>query len=115
MAARPPRADRSLRSGAEWARAALARFLPVEEGTMDGIEIGREAARLRADRGARATLDALRRGQPEETAAASATAADCAAASKNPLRRLDSLRRRPVSVRTRWPTLRTGVRVIRDR
>ena len=59
---------------------------------MDGIELGREVARLRAEGRARAKSAVLRRSLPEATAA---TAAECVASAKEPLRRFDALRRRP--------------------
>ena len=59
---------------------------------MDGDEFGRRVARQRAEGRARAKAAALRRGQPE---AAAATAAECVASAKEPLRRFDALRRRP--------------------
>jgi hypothetical protein len=59
---------------------------------MDGDELGRQVARLRAEGRARAEAAALRRGQP---GAAAATAAECVAAAWEPLRRFDALRRRP--------------------
>ncbi len=59
---------------------------------MDGTELGREVAPLRVEGRAHAKLGALRRGQPE---AAAATAADCAATTRNRLGRCVALRRRP--------------------
>ncbi len=59
---------------------------------MDGDELGRRVARLRAEGRAQARSAALRQSQPEATAA---TAAECVASAKEPLRRFDALRRRP--------------------
>ena len=59
---------------------------------MDGTELGREVARLRADGRARARFAVLRQHLPEAT---TATAADCVRAVREPLRRFDALRRRP--------------------
>ena len=73
---------------------------------MDGTELRREVARLRAGWRAEARLGLLRRGQLE---AAAATAADCVAGAREPQRRFDALRRRPVHVPMRWavrPTTR---------
>jgi hypothetical protein len=59
---------------------------------MDGTELGREVARLRAEGRARARFAVLRQSLPEATAA---TAAECVAGAREPLRRFDALRRRP--------------------
>ena len=59
---------------------------------MDGIEFGREVSWLRAEWKTRARVGVLWRRHPD---AAAATAADCAAAARDPLRRFDALRRRP--------------------
>jgi hypothetical protein len=59
---------------------------------MDGIELGRQVARLRTEWRARARLAVLWQG---ESAATDATAADCVERAKEPLRRFDALRRRP--------------------
>ena len=59
---------------------------------MDGDELGRHVARLRAEGRARARLAVLWQSQPEATAA---TAAECVASAREPLRRFDALRRRP--------------------
>ena len=69
---------------------------------MDGIELGREVARLRAEGRARGKSTVLRRSLPEATAA---TAADCVASAKEPRRRFVALRRRPeqVPLAVRWP------------
>ncbi len=69
---------------------------------MDGIELGREVAGLRAEGRARAKFAVLRQSLSEATAA---TAAGCVASAKEPLRRFDALRRRPgpVPLAIRWP------------
>ncbi len=59
---------------------------------MDGDELERRVARLRAEGRAHARSAALRQSQPD---AAAATAAECVASAKEPLRRFDALRRRP--------------------
>ena len=59
---------------------------------MDGIELGRQIARLRSAWRAQTRLAILRRSQP---GAAAATAADCVEGAREPLRRFDALRRRP--------------------
>ena len=59
---------------------------------MDGTELGRQIARMRAEASARTKLTILWRGLPEMAAA---TAADCVASAREPLRRFDALRRRP--------------------
>ncbi len=53
---------------------------------MDGDELGREVARLRAEGRARARFAVLRQSLPEATAA---TAAECVAGAREPLRRFD--------------------------
>ena len=58
---------------------------------MDGDELVRRVARLRAEARARAQAVALWRDHPEMTVA---TAAGCVQAVKEPLRRFDALRRR---------------------
>ena len=58
---------------------------------MDGDELVRRVARLRAEGRARAQAAALWRDHPEMTVA---TAAGCVQAVKEPLRRFDALRRR---------------------
>ncbi len=74
---------------------------------MDGTELGRRVARLRAEGRARARSAALRRGQPE---AAAATAAECVASAKEPLRRFDALRRQlgPDPLPAWWAARRGG-------
>ena len=59
---------------------------------MDGTELGREVARLRAEGRAQAKAAALWRNHPDTT---TASAADCVRVVKEPLRRFDALRRRP--------------------
>ncbi len=59
---------------------------------MDGIELGREIARLRAEGRTRAKFAVLWQSQPEATAA---TAAEWVASVREPQRRFDALRRRP--------------------
>ena len=59
---------------------------------MDGTELGREVARLRAEGRARARSAVLRQHLSEAT---TATAADCVRAVREPLRWFDALRRRP--------------------
>jgi hypothetical protein len=59
---------------------------------MDGDELGRQVARLRAEGRARAKSAALWQDHPEAT---TATAAECVAGAREPLRRFDALRRRP--------------------
>jgi hypothetical protein len=75
----------------------------VEEDDMDGTELGRQIARMRAESSARTKLTILWRGLPEMAAA---TAADCVESAKEPVRRFDALRRRPgpVPLAIRWPT-----------
>ena len=70
---------------------------------MDGTELGRQIARMRAESSARTKLTILWRGLPEMAAA---TAADCMESAKEPVRRFDALRRRPgpVPLAIRWPT-----------
>ncbi len=58
---------------------------------MDGVELAREVARLRAEGRAQAQVAVLWRGHPDM---AVATAAECVQAVKEPLRRFDALRRR---------------------
>ncbi len=58
---------------------------------MDGDELGRQVARLRAEGRARTKIAVLWQSLPEATAA---TAAECVASAKDPLRRFDALRRR---------------------
>ncbi len=58
---------------------------------MDGDELGRRVARLRAEGRAQAKAAVLWRGHPDM---AVATAAECVQAVKEPLRRFDALRRR---------------------
>ena len=58
---------------------------------MDGDDLERRIGRLRADARALSRLAPLWRGKPP---AASATAADCAKNARDPLRRLEPLRRR---------------------
>ncbi len=58
---------------------------------MDGTELGREVARLRAEGRARARFAVLRQSLPEAT---TATAAECVQVVREPLRRFDALRRR---------------------
>ena len=69
---------------------------------MDGIELGRRIARLRAAWRAQARAVFVWRGHPEDAAA---TAADCVRSAKEPLRRFDALRRRPGPdpLAVRWP------------
>lgn len=67
---------------------------------MDGIELGREVARLRAAGRAEARLGMLRRSRPEPN---TATAADCVATVREPLLRLEPLRRQPGPTGMRWP------------
>ncbi len=59
---------------------------------MDGTELGREVARLRAEGRARARFAVLRQSPPQAT---TATAAECVRVVREPLRRFDALRRRP--------------------
>ncbi len=59
---------------------------------MDGDELGREVARLLAEGRARTKFALLWQSLPEATAA---TAAECVASAKDPLRRFDALRRQP--------------------
>ena len=59
---------------------------------MDGIELGRQIARLRAEGRARARLAVLWRSQPES---AGVTAADHVESAREPPRRFDALRRPP--------------------
>ena len=59
---------------------------------MDGDEVGRRVARLRAEGRAQAKAATLWRDHSEMTVA---TAAECVQAVKEPLRRFDALRRRP--------------------
>ena len=74
---------------------------------MDGIELGREVARLRAEGRARARFAVLRRSLSEAT---TATAADCVRVVGEPLRRFDALRRRlgPRPLPAWWDGWRTG-------
>ena len=74
---------------------------------MNGIELGRQVARLRAEGKVRARLAAVWRGRPED---AGATAADCVESAKEPLRRFDALRRRPGPdpLAIRWPARHGG-------
>ena len=58
---------------------------------MDGTELGRRIARLRAEARTQGKLAVLRRSSPETTAA---TAAECVANAREPSRRFDALRRR---------------------
>ena len=69
---------------------------------MDGVELGRQVARMRAESRARTRLAVLWRSR---SADAAATTADCVGSAKEPLRRFDALRRRPeqVPVAVRWP------------
>lgn len=66
---------------------------------MDGTELGRRIARLRAEAKARRRLATLWRMHPAMPAAASA--ADCLRSAKEPTRRLEPLRHRPGSEPTR--------------
>ncbi|MBD0274574.1 MAG: hypothetical protein ICV73_21915 [Acetobacteraceae bacterium] len=64
---------------------------------MDGIELGRQVARLRTEGRARARAAVLWHSQPE---AAAATAAKCVESAREPLRRSDAAgRRRPEPAR----------------
>jgi len=74
---------------------------------MDGDELGRQVARLRAEGRVHAKSAALWRDHPETTAA---TAAECVQAVKEPLRRFDALRRRPGAdpLPAWWAARRTG-------
>ena len=74
---------------------------------MDGDEVGRRVARLRAEGRAHAQAVALWRDHPEMTVA---TAAECVQAVKEPLRRLDALRRRsgPDPLPVWWAAWQTG-------
>ena len=67
---------------------------------MDGDDLERRIGRLRADARARSRLAPLWRGKPS---AASATAADCAKNARDPLRRLEPLRRRSGEAPARSP------------
>ena len=69
---------------------------------MDGVELGRQVARMRAESRARTRLAVLWRSR---SADAAATAADCVESAREPLRRFDALRRRPeqVPIAVRWP------------
>jgi hypothetical protein len=59
---------------------------------MDGSDLKRRIGSLRADAKARSRLERLWR---DHLTGKAATGADCARNSKDPLRRLDPLRRRP--------------------
>ncbi len=59
---------------------------------MDGIELGRRAARMRAASRAMTRLAILWRSR---SADAAATAAECVESAREPLRRFATLRRRP--------------------
>ncbi len=74
---------------------------------MDGYELGRRIARLRAEGRARARVAALWQNLPE---ASTATAAECVASAKEPLRRFDALRRRsgPDPLPAWWAARQTG-------
>jgi hypothetical protein len=62
---------------------------------MDGSDLERRIGSLRADAKARSRLERLWRDHPTGTAA---TGVDCARAARQPLRRLDPLKRRPEEV-----------------
>jgi hypothetical protein len=68
---------------------------------MDGHDLERRIGRLRADARALSRLALLWRGKPVATAA---TAADCARTARDPLRRLEPLRRRPEGVPAQSPS-----------
>ena len=74
---------------------------------MDGDELGRRVARLRAEGQAQAKAAALWRDHPEVTVA---TAAECVQAVKEPQRRFDALRRRsgPNPLPAWWAERQTG-------
>ena len=74
---------------------------------MDGDELGRRVARLRAEGRAQAKAAVLWRGHPDM---AVATAAECVQAVKEPLRRFDALRRRsrPDPLPVWWAARRTS-------
>ena len=75
---------------------------------MDGIEVGRQVSRLRAEGRVQAKAAALRRSLPEAT---TATAAECVANAKEPLRRFEALRRRqpgPDPLPVWWAARQTG-------
>ncbi len=75
---------------------------------MDGDELGRRVARLRAEGRARAKSAALWRDHPEAT---TTTAAECVQVVKETLRRFDALRRRrpePDPLPAWWAARQTG-------
>ena len=67
---------------------------------MNGDDLERRIGRLRADAQALSRLAFLWRGEPT---AASATAVDCAKNARDPLRRLEPLRRRSGEAPARSP------------